>query len=242
MLFVIIISCAVILLGVLFAIRNVRLRNNSDQLRPNRYKRKHKIQYEPTINPIDESPSPSQTKPVEPEYTVIDDADEVLGLKVEPQQDKIENKQSVPSIITCYVLAEQDRYYEGYELLQALLAIGLRFGEGQIFHRHEQKTGRGDILFSLASITEPGTFELSKMGGFSCGGLCLFLQLHKVKDPLQAYDIMLETAEQLVEDLGGVVLDDERKPYGKDKMVQQRKQIRQYSGNHRTADMFNVVD
>lgn len=76
------------------------------------------------------------------------------------------------------------------------------------------------------------------MGGFSCPGLTLFLVLNKVKDPLKAYDLMLETAGQLVEDLGGEVLDHLRSLLTRDNVIEQRKKIRNYEENQRTVDLF----
>nr|WP_304985336.1 cell division protein ZipA C-terminal FtsZ-binding domain-containing protein [Coxiella-like endosymbiont] len=64
----------------------------------------------------------------------------------------------------------------------------MRYGEKNIFYRHEMKTGRGQILFNLASVNKPGTFELSKMGSFSCPGLVLFLLLKRVPNPMTAFD------------------------------------------------------
>lgn len=124
------------------------------------------------------------------------------------------------NLVVLYLMAPENQPYNGYELLQALLSAGLRYGKMQIFHRHEQKTGRGDILFSLASATSPGTFELPKMGGFSCTGLVLFFEAAKLKDPRKAFEVMIDTAFQLAEDLGGEVLDDQRHELRDDKIAE----------------------
>jgi len=112
--------------------------------------------------------------------------------------------------IVMHVMAPKNCPYRGYELLQALLANGLRYGKMNIFHRHENKSSQGAVLFSLASVNQPGTFELPKMGSFSCPGLTLFLLVETLRDPVQAFDIMLETANQLKEDLGGVLWNADR--------------------------------
>jgi cell division protein ZipA len=124
------------------------------------------------------------------------------------------------NLLMLYLMAPENQPYNGYELLQALLSAGLRYGKMQIFHRHEQKTGRGDILFSLASATSPGTFELPKMGGFSCTGLVLFFETAKVKDAKKAFEVMIDTVNQLAEDLGGDILDEAREPLCDDKIAE----------------------
>jgi cell division protein ZipA len=122
------------------------------------------------------------------------------------------------SLITLYLMAPDNQPYNGYELLQALLSAGLRYGKMHIFHRHEQKTGRGEVLFSLASATSPGTFDLPKMGAFSCKGLVLFFDANKMAQARKTFEIMLDTAAQLAEDLGGEVLDEHREILSEEKV------------------------
>lgn len=135
----------------------------------------------------------------------------------EPKKEAISPKNQ---LVLLYLMAPANQPYNGYELLQALLSAGLRYGKMQIFHRHEQKTGRGDVLFSLASATSPGTFELPKMGAFSCTGLVLFFEAAKVKDPKKAFEIMIDTASQLAEDLGGDILDDAHQELSDEKVAE----------------------
>ena len=82
----------------------------------------------------------------------------------------------------------------------------------RIFHRHEQQNNPDSpILFSLANAIEPGFFNLSEMGAFSCTGLILFMRLdNRDNDLVEQFYLMLDTANQLADDLGGEVLDDTR--------------------------------
>lgn len=134
-------------------------------------------------------------------------------------------------LIILHLYAESTRPYQGYELLQALLTAGLRYGKKGIFHRFEEITGRGHILFSLASIAKPGTFDLPKMGSFSTPGLLLFLQVSEVKKPVQALDMLLATAKELTEDLGGAIYDEQRRPLTQEKIVHWRQQLRALEPN-----------
>ena len=52
--------------------------------------------------------------------------------------------------IVFYLMAPEEALYAGYELLQALLSAGLRFGKQHLFHRHVHKDGRGETLFHCA--------------------------------------------------------------------------------------------
>lgn len=141
-------------------------------------------------------------------------------------------------VVVIYLVAPEGNPYAGYELLQALLSAGLRFGKNRIFQRHVHKDGRGEVLFHCASAVAPGTFDLTQMGTFSCVGLSLFFSASHVDEPLSTFDCLLETVDQLVEDLGGQVLDETRSLFSKDRMVKYRQQIRAFENSKNTADMF----
>lgn len=124
-----------------------------------------------------------------------------------------------PSIMM-FLLAKENRQLAGYELLQTVLAAGLRFGEGQIFHRHQFSNGQGPVMCSLAAATESGVFDLQNIGAFGVRGLCLFMQ--SSQNPSidgERFKIMLDTAKQLSEGLDTYLLDDKRKPLTQEGIV-----------------------
>ena len=115
--------------------------------------------------------------------------------------------------IMLFLLAKDDEKLAGYELLQTLLAAGLRFGDGHLFHRHQNSSGQGPVLFSLAAATPSGIFDLQNIGAFSVNGLCLFM--HGSNNPTidaERFELMLNTAKQLSEDLNTHLLDDMQRP------------------------------
>ena len=67
----------------------------------------------------------------------------------------------------------------------------------KIFHYYLPTLSGKITLFSLASATNPGYFDMDKMGEFSCAGLTLFMHIPSVPDPEQAFELMLSIAEQL---------------------------------------------
>jgi FtsZ-interacting cell division protein ZipA len=111
------------------------------------------------------------------------------------------------SLIMLRLMANNERPYRGYELLQALLSAGLRYdGRQKIFHRYALPNGRGRCLFSLASVQSPGVFDMDTMGGYSCPGLVVFFQSAQSTAPSEDYKLMVDAAKQLIEDLGGSLL------------------------------------
>lgn len=120
---------------------------------------------------------------------------------------------STPATVMMFLLAKENRHFAGYELLQTLLACGLRFGEGQLFHRHQFVNGQEPVLCSLAAATANGTFDLQNIGAFTVRGLCLFMKVaNNPEIDEERFAIMLETAKQLSEGMDAHLLDDERKP------------------------------
>ncbi|MBA2654873.1 MAG: cell division protein ZipA [Gammaproteobacteria bacterium] len=148
-------------------------------------------------------------------------------------------KSAIEEIMYFTIAAKPNKPFVGYELLQALLSAGLRYGAMNIFHRHEDYNGNGKILFSVASASEPGTFEISRMGGYSGKGLMMFLRLSSNKDLMLAFETMLDTAKQLIEDLDGEILDDERKILSPEKIEKLKKKISEFEQHQRIGDLFD---
>lgn len=123
------------------------------------------------------------------------------------------SQNGTPSLMLL-LLAKEDRQFVGYELLQTLLAAGLRFGEGQLFHRHQYSNGQGPVLCSVAAATSSGTFDLQNIGAFSVRGLCIFMETsgNSTIDE-ERFSIMMDMARQLSDDLDAYLLDDQRQPF-----------------------------
>lgn len=143
----------------------------------------------------------------------------------------------IDEVISLNLCAAADKPYAGYELLQALLSCGMRFGSMNIFHRHQKKTGAGPILFSLASCTQEGTFDLAQMGAFSCKGLVLFMKPKILTNPTKVFELMLETADELISDLGGKVLNDKQQLLKKADVLRCHQQLSAYENSIKASDL-----
>lgn len=140
-------------------------------------------------------------------------------LVVDPNPQPIIKKE----FIVLYLIAPPDHPFVGYELLQSLQAAGLHYGEMNIFHYYASE--RKQKLFSVASAVEPGIFDLANIGAFSCPGLSLFMLVAAHQEPLAVFDLLLETAEQLAEDLHGTLCDDERRPLTAELIAQYKNEL-----------------
>jgi len=111
------------------------------------------------------------------------------------------------------VVAKPGRTFASYDLLQAISATGMQFGAMNIFHYYCPSSVEKKPLFSLAHAAGTGEFDLNQMGNFSCSGLTLFMNIHKVSDKRKVFTLMLETAEQLADDLQGELRAGTRNPW-----------------------------
>ena len=93
----------------------------------------------------------------------------------------------------------------GRALLAALDAESLEFGRYAIFHRLRAD---GGLLFSVASLREPGSFDIDQMAGQSFPGVSLFAVFPGPVDAAQVFDDMLATARRLADRLGGTLQDE----------------------------------
>ena len=130
--------------------------------------------------------------------------------KVQPENNEVFNK--IPELIVCHLITEDNQFYQGHELLQALLASGLCYGDMQIFHYGSSSIGdKSQHLFSCAQLTNPGTFDIQNMGACQIEGLTLFFSVKESLNPVLAYEQLIKTINQLKESLGGNLYNDEMK-------------------------------
>lgn len=101
---------------------------------------------------------------------------------------------------------------DGAKLLPTLLTLGFKYGEMDLFHRHQDSSGKGEVLFSLANMFNPGTFDIDNMEQLSTRGLTIFMTLPNASEPLQTFNMMHNAAKKIADEFGATVLDDKRNP------------------------------
>jgi len=126
-------------------------------------------------------------------------------------------KSNNQTILVLHVMARESQPFVGYELLQAVNDAGLRFGKMDIFHYYDEQDPE-NILFSLCSAVEPGSFNIANMGALVCPGLSLFMRVGATGNPKAVFNLMLEAAGQLADDLAGYVCDERRQPLTDEKL------------------------
>ena len=154
-------------------------------------------------------------------------ADEVV-VPVEKPQPSAKEAAGVEEVLVISVVARETDGFKGPALLQNILESGLRFGDMDIFHRHESMAGNGEILFSMANAKKPGTFDLDDMDMFSTPVVSFFLQLPGPRHPKQAFDLMIAAARKLSTELNGDLKDDQRSVLTAQTIEHYRQRIAEY--------------
>ena len=116
----------------------------------------------------------------------------------------------VEEVLVINVVARSEDGFPGAAMLQSLMESGLRYGDMNIFHRHESMTGNGDVLFSMANALKPGIFDLDELEHSHVRAVSFFMGLPGPRHPKQALDLMIASARKLAQELGGDLKDENR--------------------------------
>lgn len=108
-------------------------------------------------------------------------------------------------IVALRLRARQPEGFDGSDLVKAFSAEGLEYGKFGAFHALDE---RRRSRFLVASLVEPGSFEIEKMHELRCPGVSMFMVLPGPREPLSALDAMFGCARRLADRLDGEVLDD----------------------------------
>jgi len=137
-----------------------------------------------------------------------------------PQARRVERRK-----ILSLRIAMAPQRVEGAKLLEALLAESLQHGKYSVFHRLHTD---GSILFSVASMVEPGTFDLEKMGETLYPGITMFTQLPGPVPGMHALNELIACARRLQANLGGTLQDERGVPLTVHRIERMRQEVREF--------------
>ncbi len=138
------------------------------------------------------------------------------------------NAAELQRIVTVRVCAVGEARWSGSQLMAALELHGLAFGRYQVFHR---KHADGRSLFCVASLIEPGTFDIAEMADQEYRGVTLFAVLPGPIQPLETMDELLGTARGLAEELSGMVQDAKGMPLSPQRAAALREDIARFQAS-----------
>ncbi len=158
------------------------------------------------------------------------------GLKTDEKESKVNSGKSRPDasgddlIIVLNVMAVEKQKFSGSDVRAALEEVDMVHGEMDIFHHFGVGEMNADVpVFSVASMLEPGCFDLKNMDESQLPGLCLFLRLPGPLDGKVVFELMLNTGHRLAEILGGELRDETRGAITQQTVAHLRDRISEFS-------------
>src|SRR5688572_1853259 len=140
-----------------------------------------------------------------------------------------EKKRPAPDRIVTLRLVPRGAELPAERAVAALRGAGLEHGRYSIFHRQLDTNREG---FSVASLTEPGSFDLEHLDRTTIAGLSFFVVLPGKGDPVARFDAMVETARALSVELAADLFDErgsswssQRERYLREELIEYRHQF-----------------
>ena len=168
----------------------------------------------------------------EDQYT---ESEAVYAPEDEPEAEPAEPAPSPQQkIVTMRVVAKKHGVFAGDDLILNLRSVGMRHGKFGIFHKFHDDDDR-QVVFSAASLVEPGSFDLENVKNQKIPGISLFLVLPGPLDGCQAFDQMMEAGRTLSKALHGELLDESGSTLSIQRQRYLREEIIQYQHGIKVA-------
>ena len=138
-------------------------------------------------------------------------------------------------IVTLYIAARAGEKLKGPDIVVAAEKAGLVYGHMNVFHRLVEGHPERGPIFSVANIMKPGSFDMASIQALETPAIAFFLTLPAPVPALDAWEMMLPTAERMADLLGGVLLDESRNALGRQRVQHLRDELRAYDRQREAA-------
>ena len=144
--------------------------------------------------------------------------------------------ESNSKVLAVRIMPREGEAFPAEELILALRSAGLRHGQFGIFHYHDAADDTR-VRFSVASLIEPGSFDLSKLSESKYFGISIFTVLPAPEDGASLFDDMINKAREIARDIDGKLTDEQggafslqRECYMREELVEFLRQLEVSAG------------
>jgi len=129
--------------------------------------------------------------------------------KTDPAASPQAAAQEPHKVVAIRLMSNDKSGFEAERLILILRELGLRHGRFGIFHRLEGEEEDGAAVFSVASLVEPGSFDLTRIKTELYPGISIFMTLPGPLAGVSTFDGMMDFARELARRLDGYLLDEQ---------------------------------
>ncbi|MCP4000231.1 MAG: hypothetical protein GY727_04890 [Gammaproteobacteria bacterium] len=132
-------------------------------------------------------------------------------------------------IVTARIMPMPGAHFPAEELILALRGAGLQHGQFDIFHcmSDEQR-----IRYSVASLVEPGSFDLSNLKESQYLGISIFMVLPAPEDGVTLFDDMLAVARDIAKQIEGNLVDEQGSAMSMQRERYMREEVIEFLRHH----------
>ncbi len=137
-----------------------------------------------------------------------------------------------PFVITLHIVAPDGQIIHGPRLQSLFEQRGYHYGQMNIYHSLNQ----GSIVFSIAKMVEPGTFEPSNPDSYETPGVTMILQLPAPVAADVAFEVFVSEARELAGALGCTIIDSDFSSLSQQTVQHLRDSVHQFMHKQRLAE------
>lgn len=117
------------------------------------------------------------------------------------------------------IVLKADKAFNGKQAWDALLCVGLKWGDGDLFHWNNKNDYGHDQHYSVWTMTSPGYFlpEDVENGQMNPEELVFGFSIPRSADPKNIFDVMITSIKYCQKRLGGTILDKNGQPFNEEK-------------------------
>jgi len=138
-------------------------------------------------------------------------------------------------VVAIRLVPGTDKAFPAEALVMALRNKQLRHGRHGVFHRLDDGQS-GEGRFCVASLVEPGSFDLSNLHDATYPGVSFFMLLPQSHDGVAVFDDMMTVARALASELDGVLLDEVGTRLSIQRERYLREEVIEFDRLHRTTN------
>lgn len=160
-----------------------------------------------------DQPPPRRAPPVKREVKPVITAQREKAQRLEQSSAEQQTRQQallLEEYVLVNVMARDKNRFSGTALLEALVANGLRYGHRNLFHYYVGEDREDESVFCVVNALKPGTFDLNHMEDFNTPGIGFILRLPVSIRSMEAFELMMDTAQRLATALNGELRDEHR--------------------------------